>query len=49
MQTALLLFLEYRNITDTGSFVVQGEIIFSLSSVMRLREIFDLEWLDNHP
>lgn len=32
------------NKTDTYSL-----IFFSLSSVMRQREIFDLEWLDNHP
>ena len=42
-------FSECVNKTDSGVFRVQVEMIFSLSSVMRLEEIFDLEWLDNHP
>lgn len=40
---------EYLNKTDSGSLIVQGEMILSLSCVMRPRDIFDLEWLDNHP
>lgn len=43
------LLSEYLNKTDTGSFIVQGEMILSLSSAMSLGKMFDLEWLDNLP
>lgn len=43
------VFEKCLSITDTGSFTVLSKMIFSLSSVMRLGDIFDLEWLDNHP
>lgn len=42
-------FSAYFKKTGTGSFTAWDEMIFSSSFVMRQREIFDLEWLDNHP
>ncbi|MEQ2284704.1 hypothetical protein AMECASPLE_024283 [Ameca splendens] len=41
-------FQKYLNKTGAGSFIVQGEMIYSFSVMIRPREIFDLECLNNH-